>query len=85
MCSPRNIETQRTACAALFRAPQERRLPLPVEVVAYVGVAVGGIIPQAAVEWERLIKLIDPLAGIVDGRRNVRTRRRLGQRQRWCA
>jgi hypothetical protein len=58
---------------------------LPVEVVAYVGVAVGGIIPQAAVEWERLIQLVDPLAGIVDGRRNVRTRRRLGQRQRWCA
>jgi hypothetical protein len=54
------------------------------EVVAYVGVAVSGIIPQAPVKWKRLIKLVDPLAGVIDGRRNVRGRRRLGQRQRWC-
>jgi hypothetical protein len=49
--------------------------PLPVEVVAYVGVAVGGIIPQAPVKWKRLIKLVDLPTGVVDGRL-------LGQRQR---
>jgi len=57
-------------------------LPLPVHVVAYVGVAIGGIIPQARVKWKRVIKLVDPLARVVDGRRNVRSRRWLGQRQR---
>src|SRR5262245_61376427 len=59
--------------------------PLPGEVVADVGVAVGGIIPQAPVKWKRLIKLVDLGTGIVDGRRNVRARRLLGQRQRWWA
>ena len=61
------------------------RLPLPVEVVAYVGVAVSGIIPQTPVKWKRVIQLVDLLAGVIDRRRNVRSRRRLGQRQRWCA
>src|SRR5262245_65840368 len=60
-------------------------LPLPGEVVADVGVAVGGIIPQAAVKWKRVTQLVDLRAGVVDGRRNVNARRRLGQRQRWCA
>jgi hypothetical protein len=65
-------------------APQEGPLPLSGEVVADVIVAITGIKPQAAVKWKRLIKLLDPLAGISDRRRSVRRRRRLGQRQRWC-
>ena len=62
-----------------------RGLPLPGEVVADVGVAVGGIMPQALVEWKRVIKLVDLRAGVIDGRGNVDTRRWLGQRQRWRA
>src|SRR5262249_43944466 len=52
--------------------PKTERRPLPVEIIANVGVAVGGIEPQAAVQRERRIQLIDPLARIGDGRRNVR-------------
>src|SRR5262245_64401089 len=65
--------------------PKTERRPLPVEIIANVGVAVGGIEPQAAVQRERRIQLIDPLARIGDGGRNVRACRRLGQRQRWRA
>src|SRR5262249_57243515 len=61
------------------------RLPLPREVVADVGVAVGRIKPQAPVNWKRVIKLVDLCAGVIDGRWNVDTRRWLGQRQRWRA
>jgi len=61
------------------------RRPLLGEVVADVGVAVGGIKPQAPVERKRVIELVDLRAGVTDGRRNVNTRRRLGQRQRWRA
>src|SRR5258708_40098480 len=57
-----------------------RWLPLPGEVVADVGVAVGGIKPQAPVKWKRVIKLVDLRAGVIDGRWNVDTRRWLGQR-----
>ena len=39
---------------------------LLVEVVAYVGVAVGRIVPQARVKRKGLIILHDPLAGVVD-------------------
>ena len=49
--------------------------PLPVEVVACVGVAVSGIIAQAPVKWKSLIKLVDLPTGVVDGRL-------LGQRER---
>ena len=66
-------------------ARQQRQLPLSGEIVAYVLVAICGIVPQAPVEWKRLIKLLDPLAGVVDRRRNVGRRGGLGQRQRWCA
>ena len=59
----------------LTRWQRVAKQPLPVEVVACVGVAVGGIIPQAPVKWKRLIKLVDLPTGVVDGRL-------LGQRQR---
>ena len=42
------------------------------EVVAYVGVAVAGIIAQAPVEWKRLVGLDDAVARAVDGGRVVR-------------
>jgi hypothetical protein len=58
-------------------------LALPGEVVADVGIAVGGIIPQARVEGKRLIQLVDLRARIADRRRDVDTRRRLRLRQRW--
>src|SRR5882757_7987179 len=62
--------------------PGQRRLP--VEIVAYVGVAIGRIEPQATVEWKGMIELRDPLARVADGWRNVRGYRRLGH-QRWRA
>jgi len=46
-----------------------------VQVVTNVGVPVGGIEPQASVEWKGMIELVDPLAGVVDGRRDVRSYR----------
>src|SRR5215510_3662770 len=67
------------------RSCRRSRRPLPSEVVAYVGVAVSRIEPQAAVEWERLIELVDLGTGVIDGRRNVNTSRLLGQPQRWWA
>src|SRR6266705_5077166 len=45
---------------------------LAVQVVAYIGIAVSGIIPQAPVELKRLIELIDPLARVIDWRWVVR-------------
>jgi hypothetical protein len=51
------------------------RLPLPGEVVAYVGVAVSGIVAQAPVKRKRVIKLVDPLARVIDGRRNASIKR----------
>ena len=59
-------------------------LALPGEVVADVGIAVGGIIPQARVEGKRLIQLVDLRARIADRRRDVDTRRRLRLWQRGC-
>jgi hypothetical protein len=45
----------------------DRRLRSAVQVVADVGVAAGRVVPQTAVERKRMIKLVDPLAGIIDG------------------
>jgi hypothetical protein len=61
---------QGSARAVGCRAP---RLRLSVEIVAQVGVAVGGIVPQALVKLKRLIDLTNPLAGVADGRRVVRS------------
>jgi hypothetical protein len=47
------------------------RLRLSVEIVAQVGVAVGGIVPQALVKLKGLIELTNPLARVADGRRVV--------------
>jgi hypothetical protein len=54
------VKTQAPAAllrSAHFRVVPEatwaRPLPLPVEVVAYIGVAVGWIIPQATVKWKK--------------------------------
>ena len=59
------------------------RLRLSVEIVAQVGVAVGGIVPQALVKLKRLIELTNPLARVADGRRVVRSgSRRLPQQGR---
>ena len=38
-----------------------------VQVVAYVSIAIGRIIPQTSVQWKGLIKLVDALAGVIDG------------------
>jgi hypothetical protein len=65
--------------------PQHQPLPLSVEVLAYVGVAICGIVSQTRVKWKRLVQLVDFRAGVSDRRRNVRACWRLGQRQRWCA
>ena len=59
------------------------RKPLPGHVVADIGIAVGGIIPQARIEGKRLVQLVDLRAGIADRRRDVDTHRRLGPPQRW--
>jgi hypothetical protein len=48
----------------------QARLPV-VEIVASVGVAVGGIVAEALVELERLIELRDLGARVADGRRVV--------------
>src|SRR5262249_41515856 len=45
-------------------------LPLPgsaVQVVAYISIATDRIVPQTSVQWKRLIKLVDALAGVIDG------------------
>src|SRR5207245_6406577 len=85
---PPQAHTRVMAACSAWPQPSSRPvgtgwLPLPGEVVADVGVAVGGIKPQAPVEWKRLIQLIDLGAGVGDGRRNVNAGRWLGQRQRW--
>src|SRR5262245_53363617 len=53
------------------RSCRKPRRPLPSEVVAYVGVAVSGIKPQAPVKRKRVIQLIDLRAGIGDRRWDV--------------
>ena len=68
-------------CALTDQSGRQR--PLPREIVTDEGVAIGGIIPQAPVKRKRVIELIDLGARVVDGRRNVNTRRLLGQPQRW--
>jgi hypothetical protein len=79
------LTTIREACDYMTGMDKKRALrsqwqrvakqPLPVEVVAGVSIAVGGIIAQAPVKRKRLIKLVDLPTGVVDGRL-------LGQRQR---
>jgi hypothetical protein len=79
------LRTVREACDYMTGMDKKRELrsqwqrvakePLPVEVVACVSIAVGGIIAQAPVKRKRLIKLVDLPTGVVDGRL-------LGQRQR---
>jgi hypothetical protein len=61
------------------------RLRSAVQVVAYVGIAVSGIIPQASVELKRLIELIDPLARVIDRRWVVRRNSRWRDNARGAA
>src|SRR4051794_9521071 len=63
-------------------AVPERQRPLPVEIVAEILVAIARIEPEAAVERERRIEVLDPLAGVGDLRRRVDRARRLGQPDR---
>jgi hypothetical protein len=59
------------------------RLRSAAEVVAYVGVAVAGIVAQAPVQWKRLVGLDDAVAGAVNGGRVVRgDSQRRAQRRR---
>src|SRR4249920_1324516 len=77
----RSSTARRGTCCAPPAAPS--RLRLSVEIVAQVGVAVGGIVPQALVKLKGLIELTNPLAGVADGRRVVRSgNRRLPQQGR---
>ena len=58
------------------------RLRSAAEVVAYVGVAVAGIVAEAAVQWKRLVGLNDAVAGAVDGGRVVRGDSQRGAQRR---
>ena len=80
----RHGQTERPCGPDTAATRWEVGLALPGKVVADVGIAVGGIIPQARVEGKRLIQLVDLRARIADRWRDVDTRRGLRLRQRWC-